>query len=316
MTTPTLKAKRMALSEARVFIRETIMRKDVDLTIIVALRACSRTLFEDNGRPTFKRRAQEFLGCLKQLFEFSAKMGIALIMTYDNKSCQIIYYYYGICNAWVLSGPLWYEPLYPKYTYHPVYIGNILLRYCGHLLSDLFWCWQPTQPVINRNGIFMSQTSNGARNCFGPTSDKHFAGPHPAPGNYFETAKVEPVEIHDTILQDTEATTSTASGSGATTPALPVIPPNRFARCENWPTIAQDFWPTKKDGLADLIRKHGPTKTWYASSQKPSPPASALQIPSYYQNEYPSSTVSTSGSDNFLSVDDDNASTAPTSIAG
>jgi hypothetical protein len=316
MTTPTLKAKRMALSEARAFIRETILRKDVDLTIIVALRACSRTLFEDNGRPTFKRRAQEFLGCLKQLFEFSAKSGIAMIMTYDNKSCQIIYYYYGIANAWIFSGPLWYEPLYPKYTYHPVYIGNILLGYCGHLLSDLFWCWQPTQSVINRNGIFMTQTGNGARNCFGPTSCKHLAGPHPAPGNYLETAKAEPVETHDTTLGDTEATTSTANVSAATTPTLSVIQPNKFARCENWPTIAQDFWPTKKDGLADLIRKHGPIKTWYASSQKLSPPASALQIPSYYQNEYPSSTVSTSGSDTFISVDDDNASTAPTSMAG
>jgi hypothetical protein len=314
MTTPTLKTKRMALSEARAFIRETILRKDVDLTIIIALMACSRILFELNGFIIFKRRAQEFLGCLKQLYEFSHRAGIAMITTYDNKSYQIIYYYHGFCNAWVLSGPLWYEPLYPKYIYHPVYVGNILLGYCGHPFSELFWCWQPTQRVINRNNIFTSQTtSNSARNWFGPTASEHLASPHPAPGSYFETAKAEPVKGRDNTLRNIETTDSTTNGSAVTPPAPPAIPPNRFARCENWPTITQDFWPTENDSLAELIRKHGPTKTWYASSKKPSPPASALPIPSYYQNQDLSSTVSTSGSDAFISVDNDNASTAPTS---
>jgi hypothetical protein len=62
------------------------------------------------------------------------------------------------------------------------------------------------------------------------------------------------------------------------------VKPNRLARCENWPNITQAFWPTRMDGYEELKLKHGPPSTWYASSERPAPPASALPTPSYYAN--------------------------------
>lgn len=261
-----LKSKRMEVSQVWAFVAECLQRNDINMSIKAALRACLKILFEHERRIPVIRCAQEFLGCLEQLFGFSVQTGLIMALDYYNESHQLVYSYGDNCSAWIFSCPLWSEPSYLPQTCYPNCVGTMQPRRFGYAYPV---AWQ-----VPRHA-------------------------HTATSNYLEMVK---------------CTCGNCIKSKCQAPESSIFQPNKSMRCENWPTITQGFWPTREAGVKDLIRKHGPINTWYASSEQLAPPASALPIPSFVsRRRAPSVATSSSCDSEFFSSDESSTSTNPTS---
>lgn len=312
-----IKPKRMGRQQAWSFIPESLLRRDINLSIKIALRTCFRILFEVQPEIFLMQCAQEFLGCLEQIFDFSAKTGLVITIDYRNKSRQIIYSYRGTCSAWVLSGPLWNELPYIPWTGYPYYGGTPQPRQFQYPRPVAPQAPPPTYiAVVNQQRMVQHSCDKCIKNKKDAKSSGYAAE---FKAGYLDNYKATKADHAKSKGVKTELPTSIDKPPKRQTPIVwPAVQPNRSARCENWPEITQDFWPTRWDGVRKLISKHGPCNTWYASSLEPAPPASALPTPSFVLRQRAlsaASTASTVGSDSTMSsTDESDTSTVATTV--
>lgn len=208
-----------------------------------------------------------------------------------------------------------------------------------HISSPLPWqkakplSWQngaiyyvaPPQPIREYAGYYvdtsmkkaevgngyMNLTSNdGTRAKIGTTSPESYERGSLSGAPAIANAKY--IETHES---ESSGILSPASGPRESTNAMLVpgpVQPNKSASCPNWPKIAPDFWPTGRERVKDLVRKHGPIKTWYAA-RFVSPPASSLPTPSFVLRQRHTGST-TSACSEISSTEPSEASSTKTSL--
>ena len=275
MDRPQSNSKQTAISEPSAFIAEGPLYNYVAESVIDALNACSKILCEGSPNPTAIMRTREFMEYLEQVLVLSAETSVPVTMSYHGIYRRLAYFYASTCDVWISGRPVWDEASYSIRIFHHYYVRS--MQPAEHMPPGTFYFQdrQRVQPApltsdrTARTEAWLSQ---------------------------LVAAEAEPAQDLDGRSRDAkeiETIASIASTSRNANPVRPAVQPTRLARYENWPEITQDFWPRAEDQFWHLVRKHGPATTWYASGEKPAPPASALQTPSFYRNRRLQPTLST-----------------------